>query len=341
MKLNKEIIERFLHDQCTDEERVAVETWYHAFEKNVDGISNLPENEQFYLENEVFAKIQRKIQPFEPIEKTNRRTWYLGGIAASILLALSVSVLFFKQQKTELTTSQTSKGFIEKANETDQELTFELEDGSKITLEPKSKVNFPEHFGNENREVFLTGEAFFDISKNPQKPFLVYSDKIITKVLGTSFWIKSMEKSKAVKVEVVSGKVSVYEKTANLKIEKITNSGNGVIVTPNQKVTYFDENSNFVKGIVEKPIILTTKTVEAKPINFVFNDAPLSEILKNLQQSYGIEIVLEKDILNNCPLTANLNGLPFFTKLDLVCQALHANYEVKGTSILINGKGCE
>jgi transmembrane sensor len=189
--------------------------------------------------------------------------------------------------------------------------------------------------------VFLSGEAFFDITKNPERPFLVHAKDIVTRVLGTSFWVKNTEGGKNIAVEVVTGKVTVYKEKTRLKTPS---ESDGVVLTPNLKVVYFIENEHFVTGLVEKPVLVKTEeTTEKTPTipQFSFNDAPLSEVMHQLEAAYGIQIVLANDVLNNCPFTGDLTKQPLFTKLDLVCASLNAVYEVKGTSILISGKGCE
>jgi len=78
-------------------------------------------------------------------------------------------------------------------------------------LAPKSKITYPENFENDRRLVILSGEATFDISKDPTKPFLVMANEVTTKVLGTRFNVKAFEEMKDVVVSVQEGKVSVFK----------------------------------------------------------------------------------------------------------------------------------
>jgi ferric-dicitrate binding protein FerR (iron transport regulator) len=75
-----------------------------------------------------------------------------------------------------------------------------LEDGSEVQLNPNSTISYPEHFGQKTRTVYLKGEAFFSIKRNPAKPFVVHTGELVTEVLGTSFTIKSYENAKAIEV---------------------------------------------------------------------------------------------------------------------------------------------
>ncbi len=211
---------------------------------------------------------------------------------------------------------------------------IDLEDGSSVTLSPHSQLQYPNHFAANKREVQLKGEALFEVSKNPERPFYVITDKLVTKVLGTSFYVRTVEATKKVEVEVLTGKVSVYEK------EKVNNVNPGVVLTPNHKVTFFTAEKHFITGLVEKPLpqILPLNN---KPETFEFDDAPIAVILDKLEKVYGIDIELENDKLSTCPLTADITQQPLYTKLDIICATINGKYEVKGTTILISGKGCE
>ena len=87
---------------------------------------------------------------------------------------------------------------IERYNNGANPLKINLEDGSIVTLEKQSKLSYPTHFQKNKRMVILEGEALFEIAKNPEKPFYVYDNEIVTKVLGTRFSIKDKENGKDV-----------------------------------------------------------------------------------------------------------------------------------------------
>lgn len=264
--------------------------------------------------------------------------WRKWAVAASILIiaVLGISVYLDKKIKGD---------YVFENTDPNKSTIYHLKDGTTVTLKGKSQIKVATDFNETTRTVTLNGEAFFEVAHNADKPFLVLTGNVITKVLGTSFMVKSpllgqnTEGGKSVEVEVVTGKVSVFKKDNNAK--KGEPLDNGVVLTPNQKVTYLTENEHFVVGIVDKPVIM--KEVEKKPemIQFRFEETPLSEVISKLENAYGIQIVLSNDKMNDCPMTANLTKQPLFGKLDLVCAILKASYEVQGTHILITGRGCE
>jgi transmembrane sensor len=270
-----------------------------------------------------------------------KKSWF--RVAASLALVLFISWLVKPKLTTEKLTalmpaSETSN-LIEKVNNTSNPLVISLEDGSKITLTPSSKIRYANLLTGTKREVYLTGEAFFDISKDPARPFFVYTKALVTKVLGTSFTIKAYETSKEITVEVKTGRVSVFaqsdpdikEKTGNRELE-------GIVLSPNQKIIYSGENVRMVKTLVEKPEIIISK---AEASQFIFEDAPVSEVFDAIAQAYGIDILYDEDLLKGCPLTAILDNQTLHEKLTIICKAIEAHYEILDGQIIIHGKGCK
>lgn len=336
------LLNKYLNGQCSAAEQKVVEQWYDLLDEMPDAEWNAAE-----LEEKLWKKINKHtkgelIQETETVFSIFQSRNKLVGIAASILLVFSLALFFYlkknKDQSVAVNTPSTPKGMIETANNSNQAMSVVLEDGSRVTLQRQSKLTYPEKFSETNREVYLEGEGFFEVQKNPTKPFFVYTGKVTTKVLGTSFYVKSFDGVKKIEVEVVSGRVSVYEK-GNKSANK-GNEINGVVLTPNHKVTFFAESNLFVTNIVKNPIIQTPKIQDTK-VFFEFDDTPVSAVLDKLREAYGLDILVENEAINKCFLTADITHQPLYTKLDIICAAIGTSYEVKGTTILVSGKGCE
>ncbi|MEA5458847.1 FecR family protein [Arcicella sp. LKC2W] len=322
------LLEKYLAGKCNTEEKKVVEQWFEL----VGNDSKIPtsEPEWNHVKDKMWRKIHRGATPTKPVSIWNKQKVRLA-IAASItiLLGLGIYYNYVLNTQNHLITSEYA-GVITQENATDKIIALKLEDGSVIKLHPKATLSYPKHFLVDKREVTLKGNAFFDIKRNPNKPFMVLCGETITKVLGTSFLIKSDLSSK-IQVEVKTGKVSVYEKGAANPKE------NGVVLTPNEKVVYFDEDNHFVTGLVATPEVLVT--VKDK-INFDFRNAKLAEVLQKFRDAYGIEIFLEDEKIANCTFTGDLNTMPIYNQLDFLCQSLNANYQIKGTDIIVSGRGC-
>ncbi|TDE13356.1 FecR family protein [Dyadobacter psychrotolerans] len=227
---------------------------------------------------------------------------------------------------------------IEKVNKTDVPLRIQLADNSAITLTPGSSLRYPETFPGAKREVYLEGEAFFDIAKDPDHPFLVYANELVTKVLGTSFIIKAYERSREVTVEVKTGRVSVFAKSDPDLQAKITRRElEGVILSPNQKIIFERDQIRMVKTLVENPEIIVPKS---QIPHFEFEDTPASEAFASIGKAYGIDILFDEELLSGCPLTARLDNQPLHEKLSIICKAVEASYEVLDGQIIIHSRGC-
>ncbi|QIP15222.1 DUF4974 domain-containing protein [Spirosoma aureum] len=331
-----QLLQKYLRGECTPAEKAFVEHWYGLIETEESG-QELDMNE---LENRLWDQIQSKMPQDEPGRVIPFRSTSLRwiGIAASLLL---IGWLYFAQRQSSPVNPADSlislvKGdWIERTNNSTHPLVIRLEDGSAVKLAAHSSLRFPAHFATEKRTVYLTGDAFFSVAKMPSRPFYVYAGSVVTKVLGTSFFVRSQSASKQVRVEVVTGRVAVYKETPR----KLATT-DGVVLSPNQTATFFEEEQHFVTGLVDSPLVIRTSEKERKPISFQFDDTPLAEVLVRLEQAYGINIEVENDSQKGCPLTADLTDQPLYTQLDIICAALKANYEVKGTTILLTGKGC-
>jgi hypothetical protein len=267
--------------------------------------------------------------------------WYMAAsIVGVLVLTTWLLVINEKEPKASAAMDQITSLLIEQKNRSDVAQQVKLEDGTFITLRPGSSIRFAQHFSSDKREVYLHGEAFFKVSKNPNRPFLVYYNNLITHVLGTSFNIKIDSIKKEVEVSVVTGKVQVYEKRNTLDAGR--NKINGVILTPNQKVTYNEDERQFTATIVNDPLPVVQeiiKSIDPLP-SFNFEESRLMDVFNLLENTYGIEIVVDNNRLYNCLFTGNINQYGLFSKLDIICASIKASYEVVGTKILIKGRGC-
>jgi transmembrane sensor len=209
-----------------------------------------------------------------------------------------------------------------------------MPDGSKAMLKPNSRLSYSRSFTGVVREVYLSGEAFFDVKKNPKKPFLVYSNGLVTKVLGTSFLVKAYEKDEQVTVLVKTGRVSVF---VNKTSQSLDPEMEGVVLTPNQKVVFGKETEKLTRTLIEKPtLILSGQELH----QFSFNNAPVARIFTALQKAYGIDIVFDEEVVANCYLTTSLTNETLFEKLDIICEGIEASYKVVDAQVVISSKGC-
>jgi type II secretory pathway component GspD/PulD (secretin) len=110
-----------------------------------------------------------------------------------------------------------------------------------------------------------------------------------------------------------------------------------VVIAQNQQIIFDKKQVNFSKSLIDEPQILQ----QTQPFKFVFNDESAAEVFKTIQKAYGVTIVFDEELMKDCPITASLNDEPLYGKIQLVCQAIEAEYEVLDGQIIINGRGCK
>jgi len=198
-------------------------------------------------------------------------------------------------------------------------------------------VYYPSVFSGHTRDVYLSGNAFFQIAHDTSKHFIVHtSEGVLAEVLGTSFYVNHDKQHHKVEVSVVTGRVSVYERKKK-NDTLFAASAASIIITPNQKVTFKPENNQFTTSLVDdpKPVVTTDK-----PDTFAFEESSLSDVLKALENTYAITITTDNQHFNHCRFTGNITKQNLYEKLDIICQSIQASYEIRGTTIYIKGKGC-
>jgi transmembrane sensor len=273
-----------------------------------------------------------------PVVPLYQRTWF--RIAASMALFISVGLWWSRgavPQKSGENTVNTEGVKVEEkiVNNEDKPSSITLPDGSTVVLEKNSQIRFDKDLKGTTRTVYLTGEGLFDVVKNPNKPFIVHAGDLVTKVLGTSFRIKAFDKAANVTVNVIRGRVSVF---ANKKDKQKDPEVDGLILTPNQKVEFTKVEERLRRTLIEKPVVIIPQETLQQ---MVFDEAPVSTILKALEKAYGVEILFDEDNLKKCELTTTLKNETLFEKLTVICKSIGATYKVVDAQVVIEGDACQ
>jgi ferric-dicitrate binding protein FerR (iron transport regulator) len=269
------------------------------------------------------------------------------GMAASVALILGVIGWYaFSQLDARPETTPTYGALTKRvaspwrtiSNTTDKPIEVRLPDESTVALKPNSQVRYPEQFTKNERDVYLLGEAFFDVTKDPNKPFYVHTDVLTTKVLGTSFTVQAKKGQKAGKVIVSTGRVVVSKQTEGKEsLAKESKQEADVVLTPNQQVTVSDASNQLVVSLVDDPSLLDPASKEKF---FRYRKTAMADVFAELEQAYGVDIQFDREAMKNCYLTASVVDEPLYDKLDLICRTINATYRRVGTQIIIEGSGC-
>jgi len=317
MKVDHKLLEKYWSNQCTPVEKQAVEAWMAA---------GIPE-EEFSLKGSTKATAEKKavlwnkisqntnLQESNPQEKSSVGLWpKLIGIAAVSLCVFFLGRYLLKSEQQQVSKEVTmSYVQVEVPNGKKQKLT--LSDGTIILLNSGTTLRYPKEFETTKREIFLDGEAFFEVSKNPHKPFIVQTKNTQTRVLGTRFNLLSRDGDPDV-LSVEEGKVQF---TA-------TNSVDTLILTGNMQSTY-----NAGKMSLQE--IDGTAFTAWTAGELLFTNQTVKQIIPILERWYDVQInCTDPSILSNqvrgkfkqASLVAVLHDLSF---------ALAIKYTIKGKEV--------
>ncbi|MGK2863804.1 MAG: FecR family protein [Chitinophagaceae bacterium] len=272
------------------------------------------------------------------------KKWWM---AAAMAILIGGSLTYFvggkKKEKEQFAYDAMTqpKRLIENINTSDKVITIKLPDESTVELAADSRISYGNNFGSSGtRDVYLSGEAFFKVTKNPSRPFRVFANEIVTKVLGTSFIVRSFEKDSVIQVTVRTGKVSVYSQaTTNAQETSSPGLHGGIILTPNQKLFYEKSKQKFQKGLLDNPLAIYPG--ENYRGNMMFEEMSVVKVFDILGRDYGINIVYDNDLLVPCTVTADLRNESFYRKIELICRAIGARYEIIDGQVVIQANGCD
>lgn len=336
----KKLLDKYSKGECDATEEKIILEWY----ENI-GEKGQRQAQKETVSPEVEARLWSKIRPRSP-RKRGLFFYVVSAAATFLVLAVAAVGLYLTSGKKGTVQHATpadrwvaeNNSLSLEVNTGDTPREVRLPDQSIVTLKPGSEVRFSENFSGNKREVYLSGEAFFQVQKDATRPFLVYSNEVVTKVLGTSFNIKAYANDQEVTVAVKTGKVSVYtnmEEPGSKGDVKQTQPE--VILTPNYQVVYNRQKDQVRKQVVEMPeIILPEPTL----FEMQYDGVPVSKIFAVLEENYGVDITFDEAQLKNCTLTTSMSDEGFYERIEIICRAIGAEYVETDAGITIKSHGC-
>ena len=291
------------------------------------------------LLEEVYAALDHHLLEERPVGKpvstpVRRMLHYKWWGAAAALLGgvVLVSIYLKKDNKTQV--AEKLKSHMEhqqliRVNTTNVNQVAYLTDGSSVVLKAGASIKHDPFLLQSQREVYLKGDAFFDIAKDAARPFFVYTSDIGIRVLGTSFNVS--EKDGNLTVTVKTGKIAVYDLEDKQQ--------HTYIVTPNHQLRFNARTAAFVADSLDnKQLAAIQPAAEAQP--FVFDNIPVTAIFKALETAYSIKINASEEVFGKCMITTTITNESFENKLKIICAAINASYKIREGQVYITGKPC-
>ena len=229
--------------------------------------------------------------------------------------------------------SKTSKADESKMNEVvipyGKKSQLTLEDGTKVWLNAGSRMAFPTKFTGKKREVFLEGEAYFEVAHNQSRPFVVNTGEVAIKVLGTRFNLSAYKSDKLTETVLLEGKVTVSELSALGFLKSET------ILAPNQKAS-FDRNDRSISVISVADADLAIAWTEGW---FKFSQQSLNDVLTKLQRYYNVQFVFDSKFPTNDLISGKLDLKEAVGSVMMaLADVADIQYRIAGNQIYIEKK---
>lgn len=261
------------------------------------------------MESELFGKEQNLVKS----KTINFKPFYrmAAAIAAIITIGYFIFYLVYANGKQELIALEST-------------LTESLADGTEVTLNRNSTLIFPKEFKENERLVELEGDAFFNVARNPDKPFIIQSGEILVEVLGTSFYVNAKPNEAKIEVTVETGKVAVYS-NAEYKIE----------LEAGDVGTFNKQNKNLSKTLNNDSNFLAWKTKK-----LIFDNTSLDEVISKIQETYGVNIRVSNTDILSCRWTASFDNQQLETVLNVLEETFDLQIKQSSEEIILSGTGC-
>lgn len=341
MAIEKKLIIKYLNGQCTATEKEQVESFLR-----------LPEGEQA-LQEVMADLLPEDIKAFKtgfasdaqasewreklharigtdnvfPLKRTPKR-FSIGYAAvwAGLIVFLGVGLWrlgpLFKNKQQGYDLSQATS--MQMSNPKGRRSKITLSDGSVIILGPESRLNYPSSFSEHSREITLEGEAFFQISKDPNKSFIVHTGDIQTRVLGTSFKVDAFP-GQPLSVAVATGQVRVDQFRGGKLFQQLA------ILNPGKKISW--DGASVSGRLTDERVDVINGWIDYK---LAFNAQTLREITTQLERWYDVDIKFSNATVADKRLTITLSAnMPLRTIMEILRSGSGFTYQMKGKNIII------
>jgi transmembrane sensor len=326
---------QFLWDQEVRDDREYLEATYHLHIQKMKKLGIEPKHI-----DETDEEVTDAVTP----SFFSKRRKLVAFFSITVIVAISLAMVFIgKEDVTEQPVAAivAPKEIVTKNGTSTK---FRLPDGSTVWLNAGSKLDYSKIGETGNREIYLSGEAFFDVVKNPKRPFIIHTSSIDVKVLGTKFNVKAYPEDKTVETSLVQGSVEVFVKSR---------PGEKYLLKPNQKLVLLNiaEETNTavasdVRPNLNLPIIaikhLSYKDNDTVAIEtswtqnkLVFENEAFSEVARKMERWYDVTIEFKNQKLGEELLYGDFRKETLSQALDALRITTDFRYKIEGKSVII------
>jgi ferric-dicitrate binding protein FerR (iron transport regulator) len=314
------LIDQYLKGHLSIDEKRKVDEWLHQMADHT-AFDKLTKPEQDESENNIRQKLADRIKLAQKQTRPSLivRLRPLLSVAAAVML-FGILIFVFSARLKEFFNIQQSASITNSSGHITKSI---LPDGSIVWLKGKSKLCYPVKFKGQLRNVYLEGEALFEVAKDAAHPFIIHCGALTTRVLGTSFNIKHT--SNKIEVNVLTGRVFLSS----------TNSA-AVTLHPYQKAVFSEVKKTIVQE--KEPVVKVDELTAGTEYNMFFDDALVGDVLQRVEKKFEITITGKNSKINNSRITADLTDQSLSNTMNMICEALNLSFEINNKTVILTDK---
>jgi ferric-dicitrate binding protein FerR (iron transport regulator) len=319
----RKLLDAYINGTATPAQKQLLNDFFESYPEAEQRVSQQDES----IQHELWMKLSGKLEEPKQSRRYTLSPWYSVAAALALFVATFYFLVYKKQDdvvKPEAIairqqTIHTDRG---------QKLKIDLIDGTQVILNANSIFTFPEQFTSTTREVYLEGEAYFEVAHDTSKPFIVHTASANTTVLGTSFNIRTSP-DKITEITLVEGKVNVGSRLHTAQVKD-------VILEPHQQAIVTNGNE-----AISKKKVNVQAYVDWKDNVLHFENITLAEAVEQLESWYKVDITFQNPALANCIINATYKQETLPNILKSIEYMLKITCTQKGNSVIMQGKGCD
>lgn len=315
-ELDENLILKYLQNECSDEDLRQLNEWLDRSEENPRKLFTLEEafnarkKERFANDRHMADAEKRLNRKIEEYETRQKKTLYSAQIikyaaAVAVLIICGAGLTWFF--RSGFTTEEMIVSV--SANQPVKEM--ELPDGTKVWINKNSQLKYPQHFARDKRIISLTGEAYFEVKKDPERPFFVNTEALTVRVIGTKFNLKYNNGASIAEAALIEGAIEVKGKHEEGQI----------VLSPGQKAV-LDKETKYLKVVQENTRLEAVWHNDLIP----FEKANIIEIAKVLERFYDVEITILPSIDNKNTYSGTI---PRKGDIESILKALNNSIPIK------------
>lgn len=326
-KLNEEILARFLMGECTEDELREVNAWMDESKENTRELfkqeevyhlgklgSASDEEEVEKAEKRLFKRLEQEKAKQHKVRRIYGWMRYAAMFIGVFVLGGMGYLLYQNYDQDEMLLAVTTQDTIKE---------LKLPDGTQVWLNKNTTLKYPRNFSDTGRKVYLEGEGYFEVKRNPDRPFIVQSEAMQVRVLGTVFNFKSDRVNMSAVATLLKGEIEV----------KGNHEEGMIVLAPGQKA----ELNGVTRRLVVKQV--DTGFENWHDNQFVFDKADIYTIARTLETSYGVKIILAPDIDVKKTYSGTLKKNDNVESvLKQIMNAIPVEYKIVGGSVFLSSK---